>query len=45
MVEAWKYDEFVLDPTKITLAVGMSGIDGDTFKNKYLERHVVVWPT
>lgn len=36
MENAWEHDEFVLDPTKITLAVGMSGIDGDTFKNKYL---------
>ena len=36
MEDAWKHDEFVLDPTKITLAVGMSGIDGDTFKNEYL---------
>jgi len=40
MEEAWKNDEFVLDPTKITLAVGLSGIDGDTFKNEYLmEQH------
>jgi len=36
MEEAWEHDEFVLDPTKITLSVGLSGIDGDTFKNKYL---------
>ncbi len=36
MEEAWANDEFVLDPTKITLSVGMAGIDGDTFKNEYL---------
>lgn len=36
MENAWEHDEFVLDPTKITLAVGLSGIDGDTFKNEYL---------
>ncbi len=36
MEEAWAKDEFVLDPTKITLTVGMAGIDGDTFKNEYL---------
>jgi arginine decarboxylase len=36
MEEAWEKDEFVLDPTKITLNVGRSGVDGDTFKNKYL---------
>lgn len=34
--EAWAEDEFVIDPTKITLTVGMAGIDGDTFKNDYL---------
>jgi arginine decarboxylase len=32
----WEQDEFVLDPTKVTLHVGRTGVDGDTFKNKYL---------
>lgn len=36
MEEAWEKDEFMLDPTKITLFIGLTGIDGDTFKNKYL---------
>lgn len=36
MEEAWVKDEFVLDPTKITLHIGRTGVDGDTFKNKYL---------
>ena len=36
MDESWAQDEFVLDPTKITLNIGRTGIDGDTFKNKYL---------
>jgi arginine decarboxylase len=36
MEEAWQDDEFVLDPTKITLYIGRTGVDGDTFKNKYL---------
>tara|TARA_R110000868_G_scaffold393968_1_gene665145 strand:+ start:5907 stop:8654 length:2748 start_codon:yes stop_codon:yes gene_type:complete len=36
MEDAWEDDEFVLDPTKITLYVGRTGVDGDTFKNKYL---------
>lgn len=36
MEEAWAKDEFVIDPTKITLTVGNAGIDGDTFKNEYL---------
>ncbi|WP_417610905.1 aminotransferase class I/II-fold pyridoxal phosphate-dependent enzyme [Owenweeksia hongkongensis] len=34
--EAWEKDEFILDPTKITLNIGKTGVDGDTFKNKYL---------
>lgn len=34
--EAWANDEFVLDPTKINLHIGNTGVDGDTFKNKYL---------
>jgi arginine decarboxylase len=33
---AWAEDEFALDPTKITLFIGKTGIDGDTFKNEYL---------
>ncbi|AVR46803.1 ornithine decarboxylase [Christiangramia fulva] len=36
MENAWANDEFVLDPTKITLHIGRTGVDGDTFKNKYL---------
>lgn len=36
MEKAWTEDEFVLDPTKINLFVGKTGVDGDTFKNKYL---------
>jgi arginine decarboxylase len=36
MEEAWATDEFVLDPTKINLFIGKTGLDGDTFKNEYL---------
>lgn len=36
MENAWESDDFVLDPTKITLHIGKTGVDGDTFKNKYL---------
>jgi arginine decarboxylase len=36
MEDAWKNDEFVLDPTKITIHIGRTGVNGDTFKNKYL---------
>ena len=35
MEGAWRDEEFVLDPTKITLCIGKTGVDGDTFKNKY----------
>ena len=34
--EAFADDEFVLDPTKINLFIGRTGVDGDTFKNEYL---------
>jgi arginine decarboxylase len=33
---AWRTDEFALDPTRLTLFVGLTGVDGDTFKNAYL---------
>ncbi|MEO7246589.1 MAG: ornithine decarboxylase, partial [Rubrivivax sp.] len=34
--DAWAVDEFALDATRITLAVGGTGLDGDTFKNDVL---------
>ena len=36
MEEAWATDDFVVDLTRLTLYLGLTGIDGDTFKNKYL---------
>lgn len=33
---AWRTDEFALDPTRATLCIGATGLDGDTFKNKQL---------
>ncbi|KWZ39953.1 ornithine decarboxylase [Burkholderia savannae] len=33
---AWRTDEFVLDPTRATLVIGATGMDGDTFKHKEL---------
>ena len=36
MEAAWATDEFVIDLTRLTLYVGLTGIDGDTFKNEYL---------
>jgi arginine/lysine/ornithine decarboxylase len=34
--EAWAGDEFCLDATRVTLFVGNTGMDGDTFKNDVL---------
>ena len=34
--KGWKQDEFVLDPTKINLYIGKTGVNGDDFKNQYL---------
>ncbi|BBZ10900.1 aminotransferase class I/II-fold pyridoxal phosphate-dependent enzyme [Mycobacterium branderi] len=36
MATAWEQDEFVLDPSRITLYIGNTGIDGDTFKRAEL---------
>jgi arginine decarboxylase len=36
MMTAWHDDEFVLDPCRITLSIGATGIEGDTFKRSYL---------
>ncbi|MFE7211247.1 aminotransferase class I/II-fold pyridoxal phosphate-dependent enzyme [Streptomyces sp. NPDC001698] len=36
MAAAWEDDEFVLDPTRATLHIGRTGIDGDTFKHEHL---------
>ncbi len=34
--KAWAEDEFAVDPTKINLYTGKTGVDGDTFKTRYL---------
>jgi len=34
--DAWADDEFCLDATRVTLLVGGTGLDGDTFKNAIL---------
>jgi arginine decarboxylase len=36
MMAAWEQDEFVLDPSRITLYIGQTGYDGDTFKRQQL---------
>jgi len=42
--KAWAEDEFAVDPTKINLYTGKTGVDGDTFKNRYLmdKHHIQV---
>jgi arginine decarboxylase len=36
MMKAWNNDEFVLDPSRITLYIGTTGIEGDAFKRGHL---------
>jgi arginine decarboxylase len=36
VTRAWAEDEFVLDPTRMTLYTGATGIDGDTMKSRVL---------
>ncbi|MEW1823750.1 aminotransferase class I/II-fold pyridoxal phosphate-dependent enzyme [Arthrobacter sp. NPDC080031] len=36
MSEAWERDEFVVDPSRLTLHIGLTAVDGDTFKHEYL---------
>jgi arginine decarboxylase len=36
MLKAWHADEFVLDPSRVTIYIGNTGIDGDTFKRRHL---------
>jgi arginine decarboxylase len=37
MERAWQEDDIVLDPTRLTLHVGLTGMDGDTFKNLLID--------
>ena len=36
MIKAWEADEFVLDPSRVTIFIGATGIDGDHFKRSHL---------
>src|SRR5258708_9089258 len=36
MIKAWECDEFVLDPSRVTIYIGATGIEGDTFKRCHL---------
>jgi len=37
----WQSDEFTLDPTRITLHVGRTGMDGDEFKKMLMDRYSI----
>jgi arginine decarboxylase len=37
MDDAWRKDEFTLDPTRLNVHVGMSGNDGDTFRHLLMD--------
>jgi len=39
MDQAAQQDEFVLDPTRVTLHVGRTGMDGDTFKQLLMNKY------
>ncbi len=34
----WRQDEFALDPTRVTVHVGATGMDGDTFRKLLMDR-------
>jgi arginine decarboxylase len=36
MMAAWGTDEFVLDPSRVTIYIGNTGIEGDAFKRRHL---------
>jgi arginine decarboxylase len=35
MIKAWDCDEFVLDPSRITIYIGATGIEGDAFQRSH----------
>jgi arginine decarboxylase len=39
MEKAWAGDEFALDPTRITLDIGRTGMDGDTFRQHLMDEY------
>ncbi len=38
MDEAWRNDEFMLEPQRVTVHVGATGIEGDAFRKMLIER-------
>jgi arginine decarboxylase len=41
MTRTWRIDEFALDPTRITLHVGRTGMDGNQFKQMLMDRFAI----
>ena len=39
MEDHWRQDEFALDPLRITLNIGATGMDGNTFRQLLIERY------
>ncbi len=37
--EAYHQDEFTLDPTRVTLYIGATGMDGDTFRHLLMDKY------
>ncbi|MFW8588929.1 hypothetical protein ACOJBM_41305 [Rhizobium beringeri] len=38
---AWRMDEFVLDPTHLTLEISATGLSGNAFKDKLMNEHEI----
>jgi arginine decarboxylase len=41
LTPTWRADEFTLDPTRITLDVGRTGMDGNQFKQMLMDRFAI----
>lgn len=39
MDHAWRNDEFALDPTRITVYIGRTGLDGDSLRHLLMDQH------
>ena len=39
MEKAWRMDEFTLDPTRVTLQIAATGMNGDQFRNVLMDQH------
>ena len=39
MESAWRTDEFTLDPTRVTVMIANTGLDGDTFRHLLMDEH------